>query len=154
MLFRSVHPPQGCNTGAVFSELSKQLACDLPAKSPSDLLKLLSEESALATESPPQQSQRSEKLASMLYNALESAAKRTSDWVQRTSYQLEQHQPVGHCLTGSGSARFCLCSGQAQAETLSEILRKEGDLRVYTFRTWNTPSISQQWSEMHRDGHY
>ncbi len=129
--FVIVHPPEGCDTASVFRELAN---LDVPAdapRSPDRLLQGLSEGDDKC-------------VGAMLYNRLEPAAALCTDWIARSASRFDRYNPLGRCLTGSGSARFCLCSTREQAETIASGLRSFGDFRVYSASTWFSPSIEIQ----------
>ena len=132
------HPPQGCDTGAIFSKLKEtdQLAFDesnlrLGKRSPESLMSFLSSGDAVG-------------VAAELYNCLERPAAMSNEWIERTASRFDRYNPLGHCLSGSGSARFCLCRTHEEAEKIASELRSFRDMRVYTASTWLSPSIPAQ----------
>jgi 4-diphosphocytidyl-2C-methyl-D-erythritol kinase len=135
-----VHPPAGCQTAAVFSLVRDSIADRQSACSPDELL------ACLAQRIPePWQPAR---LGQLLYNRLDVAAVQTTEWVQRTASRIAQCDTLGQCLSGSGSARFCLCADRAQAEAMAAKLQREGNFRAYPFSTWTSPSIGDQIAAM------
>jgi len=123
-----VHPREGCNTGEVFKKLRSGGELDGPRRSPEG----------------PHDSQPWNELGHLLYNRLDGAAKQTTAWVQRASNRLDRYNPHGQCLTGSGSARFCLCSSREQADEIATEIRKEEEYRAYSVSSWRTPALSVQ----------
>jgi len=136
--FVLVHPPQGCDTGAIFRKLKEtdQQACEAAGSStnhrtPESLMSFLSAEDAVG-------------IGGELYNRLEKPAASSNEWIERTASRFDRYNPLGHCLSGSGSARFCLCRTHEEAEKIASELRSFRDMRVYTASTWSSPSIPAQ----------
>jgi 4-diphosphocytidyl-2C-methyl-D-erythritol kinase len=130
----------------VFAKLRSGGELDGPRRSPEALLKRLSEMQALSGLSgkAPLDSQHWNELGRLLYNRLDAAAKQTTAWVQRAANRLDRYNPYGQCLTGSGSARFCLCSSREQADEIATHIRKEEEYRAYSVSSWRTPALSVQ----------
>jgi 4-diphosphocytidyl-2-C-methyl-D-erythritol kinase len=127
-----VHPPRGCDTGTVFRGLAAAgPSWTEPRRSSEEMQNLLS-------------CGANERIARMLYNRLELPAGQCTDWIDRSARRFDRYKPLGHCLTGSGSARFCLCSTPAEAEKIASELQSFRDFRVYTASTWGSPSIQEQ----------
>ncbi|MEY2613841.1 MAG: 4-diphosphocytidyl-2-C-methyl-D-erythritol kinase [Planctomycetota bacterium] len=141
-----VHPREGCNTGEVFKKLRSGGELDGPRRSPEGLLKRIGELQALSglNGKAPHDSQPWNEIGHLLYNRLDGAAKQTTAWVQRASNRLDRYNPHGQCLTGSGSARFCLCSSREQADEIATDIRKEEEYRAYSVSSWRTPALSVQ----------
>lgn len=147
-----VHPREGCNTGAVFSRLRSDGALEGPRQTPDRLLELLPrlavpQPSVLETSelrTTPTSANDWKVLGELLYNRLDEAAQKTTAWVQRAAIRLDRYNPHGQCLSGSGSARFCLCSSREQADEIAEELRKEGEYRAYSVSSWRTPALTRQ----------
>lgn len=137
-----VHPREGCNTQAVFSRLRDDGALDGPRRSPERLLEALAVLSSEGAINPSANDWN--QLGGLLYNRLDDAAKNTTAWVQRAAIRLDRYNPHGQCLSGSGSARFCLCSSREQADEIAEELRKEGEYRAYSVSSWRTPALTRQ----------
>ncbi|MBM3965459.1 MAG: hypothetical protein FJ308_10415 [Planctomycetes bacterium] len=136
--FVLVHPPQGCDTGAIFRKLKEtdQQAYDATGsstnhRSPESLMSFLSAEDAVG-------------IGAELYNRLEKPAASSNEWIERTASRFDRYNPLGHCLSGSGSTRFCLCRTHEEAEKIASELRSFRDMRVYTASTWSSPSIFAQ----------
>ena len=136
--FVLAHPPQGCDTGAIFRKLKEtdQRACNAPGselskRSPESLMSFLSAGDAVG-------------IGAELYNCLEKPAASSNEWIERTASRFDRYNPLGHCLSGSGSARFCLCRTSEEAEKIASELRSFRDMRVYTASTWLSPSIPAQ----------
>ena len=141
-----IHPREGCNTGEVFAKLRSGGEFDGPRRSPEDLFKRIGELQALSgmNGKAPLDSQHWNELGHLLYNRLDTAAKQTTAWVQRAANRLDRYNPYGQCLTGSGSARFCLCSSREQADEIATEIRKEEEYRAYSVSSWRTPALSVQ----------
>lgn len=137
-----VHPREGCNTQAVFSRLRNDGALDGPRRTPERLLEALAVLSSAGATNPSANDWN--QLGSLLYNRLDDAAKNTTAWVQRAAIRLDRYNPHGQCLSGSGSARFCLCSSREQADEIAKEILKEGDYRAYSVSSWRTPALTQQ----------
>jgi 4-diphosphocytidyl-2-C-methyl-D-erythritol kinase len=131
-----VHPPMGCSTAQVFSLVRQSIADRKQAQSPEALLECLI--------NLPENPHSTARLSRLLYNRLGEAAVQTTEWVQRTAQRIDRYKPYSQCLSGSGSARFCLLPDRAQAETIAAQLQREGDFRAYPFTTWTSPSILDQ----------
>jgi len=142
--FVVVHPPQGCSTAAVFRAWSEGNRTRTPPQEPTAPQRI---------ERLMEGLRRGDRIAvgAMLYNCLEVAAGRCTDWVERSARRFDRYNPLGQCLTGSGSARFCLCSTSEEAEKIASELRSFRDYRVYTASTWVSQSIEEQ-SEYLRSG--
>lgn len=134
-----VHPTVGCQTARVFSLVRETIADRKQAESPEVLLKCLTQQQA--------DTDHAARLSGLLYNRLDAAAVQTTQWVQRTAQRIDRFDPPGQCLSGSGSARFCLLSDRAQAEMIASQLRHEGDFRAYPFSAWMSPSILDQTNQ-------
>ena len=134
-----VHPTVGCQTARVFSLVRESIADRKHAESPEELLKCLINDQV--------ESDHAARLSGLLYNRLDVAAVQTTQWVQRTAQRIDRFHPHGQCLSGSGSARFCLLSDRAQAEMIASQLRHEGDFRAYPFTAWTSPSILEQTNQ-------
>lgn len=136
-----VHPPVGCHTGSIFRALASLHGLESPRKSAAAIVDVLAqrgdEVQGMGEESECE-------LAGLLYNRLELAASHTTEWVERTARRIDRYNPLGQCLTGSGSSRFCLCSTPEQAEKIASELRSFQDMRVYTASTWRAPPIDIQ----------
>ena len=141
-----VHPREGCNTQAVFSRLRSDGALEGPRRTPDPLLEVL----AVLSSAPPRTTLVNDwnQLGGLLYNRLDDAAKKTTAWVQRAAIRLDRYNPHGQCLSGSGSARFCLCSSREQADEIAEEILKEGDYRAYSVSSWRTPALTQQVNQV------
>jgi 4-diphosphocytidyl-2C-methyl-D-erythritol kinase len=85
-------------------------------------------------------------LARLLYNRLELPASQSTPWVERTSRRIDRCDLIGQCLSGSGSARFALCSERAEAQALALDLQREGEFRAYPFSAWTSPGVDKQVS--------
>lgn len=131
-----VHPVQGCSTAEVFARVRESIAERTYPMDPTQLLECLAK--------PPDSPDTSARLGQLLYNRLDAAAMQTTEWVERTAQRIHRYNPHGQCLSGSGSARFCLLSDRSQAETIAQELKREGSFRAYPFSLWASPSISDQ----------
>lgn len=139
--FVVVHPPVGCNTGSIFRALASLHGLDSPRKSADEMVESLAQR---GNEVQGMEEVSECEMSGLLYNRLELAARRTTDWVERTARRIDRYNPLGQCMTGSGSSRFCLCSTEEQAEKIASELRSFRDMRVYTASTWRAPPIDIQ----------
>jgi 4-diphosphocytidyl-2-C-methyl-D-erythritol kinase len=156
--FVLVHPPVGCSTASIFRALADSHGLDSPRKTSQPLRRLLSEGREHGQAKSPIDE---EELGRLLYNRLESAAvlRTTADskagteanWVVETARRVDRYNPPGQCMTGSGSARFCLCSTQEQADKITRELRTFRDIRVYPATSWVSPPISIQAESLKQD---
>jgi len=131
-----VHPVQGCSTAEVFASVRESIAHRQQPNAPTDLLDCLSQSLEGVDHTA--------RLGRLLYNRLDEAARQTTQWVERTAQRIDRYNPHGQCLSGSGSARFCLLTDRRQAETIATQLQREGNFRAYPFSAWASPSISDQ----------
>lgn len=135
-----VHPPQGCSTAEIFRNLTDQSlhppqsAGSLPRNS-DEMLQAL----ALG---------QNERLGALLYNRLDLAARPRNPWIDRTAKWFDRYKPLGQCLSGSGSARFCLCSNRQEAEKIGSELALLNESRVFVASTWHSPSIQEQTEQL------
>ncbi len=125
-----VHPPRGCGTKEVFEKLGRQFELE-PRVEPDALIQNLRQGLTLT---PP----------SGVFNRLESAAAKTTDWIERSRSWIDRYDHHGQCMSGSGSARFCLCATRAQAEKIVSELRTSGGMRAYYAQTWQSSGIEDQ----------
>jgi 4-diphosphocytidyl-2-C-methyl-D-erythritol kinase len=131
-----VHPPEGCHTAEVFALVRDSIERGYQVRWADEMIECLA--------SGPKTQNHQARLAKLLYNRLDGSAVRTTKWVEQTAMCIARYNTLGQCLSGSGSARFCLCNTRAQAEEIASELRQIGDFRAYPFSTWNSPSIDQQ----------
>lgn len=134
--FVIAQPPQGCDTASIFRVLAKWNTESGGASEPvlrnsDELLQALS-------------SGQSDQVGRLLYNRLELAARECNEWIDRTARQFDRYNPLGHCLSGSGSARFCLCSTRLEAEKIASELALLNEFRVFVASVWHSPSIQDQ----------
>lgn len=128
--FVIAHPPRGCGTREVFAALdieSSQFQCEKPDK----LLNNLEEGDV-------------NDIGGGMFNRLEDAALGTTDWIKRSRKWIDRHDHHGQCMSGSGSARFCLCSTREQAEKIVTDLRSDGGMRAYYAQSWQSSGIEEQ----------
>jgi 4-diphosphocytidyl-2-C-methyl-D-erythritol kinase len=128
--FVVVHPPVGCGTAEVFKALGPISWQERP-ETPETLLRTLKL-------GGPSQSQWG------VFNRLETAAMRTTDWIDRTRKRIDRYNHLGQCMSGSGSARFCLCATRDQAEKIVSELRTNGGMRAYYAQSWQSSGIEEQ----------
>jgi len=128
--FVIVHPQVGCGTAEVFKALGQISWQDNPEK-PECLLNSLELGGGL-------QSQWG------VFNRLETAAMWTTDWIDRTRKRIDRYNHRGQCMTGSGSARFCLCTTRDQAEKIVSELRTIDGMRAYYAVSWQSSGIEEQ----------
>jgi 4-diphosphocytidyl-2-C-methyl-D-erythritol kinase len=133
-------PPEGCDTASIFRVLAKWHAdpghaSETMLRNSDELLQSL----ALG---------RSDRVAPLLYNRLELAARECNSWIDRTARRFDRYNPLGHCLSGSGSARFCLCSTRSEAEKIASELESLNEFKVFVASTWRSPSIQDQAKQL------
>lgn len=121
--FVVVHPPVGCGTADVFSKV-RVVAGE--RRSPERLITSLRCSDAQET-------------GKELYNALEYPAEQVTDWISRAGRWIDRYDQFGQALSGSGSARFCLCRSWEQAERVVMELKSQGTVRAYAVRPWCQP---------------
>ena len=125
-----VHPPRGCGTKEVFETLGHQFNLDQRMKPDT----LIHELSTGGTTTP----------FSGVFNRLESAAMLTTEWIDKSRKWIDRYDHHGQCMTGSGSARFCLCATREQAEKIVGELRTNGGMRAFYAHTWQSSGIEEQ----------
>jgi len=128
--FVIVHPPIGCGTAEVFKALGPISWQDKP-ETPENLLKSLE----LGGKSQSHWG---------VFNRLETAAMWTTDWIDKTRKRIDRYNHRGQCMTGSGSARFCLCTTRDQAEKIVSELQTNGGVRAYYAESWQSSGIEEQ----------
>jgi 4-diphosphocytidyl-2-C-methyl-D-erythritol kinase len=138
-----VHPPQGCNTAEIFRNLANQ-----PPQStePTHTAQSVARNSAEML--PVLASGQNEHLGPLLYNRLDQVARRCNPWIDRTAKWFDRYKPLGHCLSGSGSASFCLCSNRQEAEKIGRELALLKESRVLVASSWHSPSIQEQAKQL------
>lgn len=117
------HPPVGCGTAEVFSKVR---VVGRERRSPAKLITALSCNNA-------------EQAGNELYNALEYPANQVTDWISRAGRWIDRYDQFGQALSGSGSARFCLCRSWEQAERVARELQSQCAVRAYAVRPWCQP---------------
>lgn len=127
-----VHPPRGCGTQQVF-----------------DSLKKLEDSSAAQSRSPEQLIQsvqigNSATVGEHLFNRLEEPAMLTTEWILSSRKRLDRYNHHGQSLSGSGSARFCLCESAEQAEKITRDIMHQGEMRAFNVSSWQSPGIVEQ----------
>lgn len=131
-----VHPPEGCQTAQVFGLVRESISQRQQVQEADAMIRCLDD--------GPKEPNHQARLAQLLYNRLDEAAIRTTYWVEQTARSIARFNTLGQCLSGSGSARFCLCTSRAQAESIALELHQVGNFRAYPFSTWTSPSIGEQ----------
>ena len=135
--FVLVHPPRGCNTREVFESLnSKSYTVD--PKNPDELLRSLTEGGVSS-------------IAAGLFNRLENPAMQTNSWVDASRRWIDRYDHHGQCMTGSGSARFCLCATREQAEKIVSELQTSGGMRAYYARSWQSSGVEDQVKRIRKE---
>lgn len=125
------HPPVGCSTKEVFAKLR------LGKKHDHTVFNVL-------------ESLKSEQLTSLggsLFNDLEEPASQVTPYIERVRNWIDRYDHLGQCMSGSGSARFCLCHNQNQAEIIANDIRSKG-VRAYAVQPWMQPSMASQLTAM------
>jgi len=135
--FVIVHPPRGCGTREVFAALGQE-SLSRQRQLPGTLLKGLKEGDVKT-------------VGGGMFNRLENAAMRTTDWIDRSRRQIDRYDHHGQCMTGSGSARFCLCETSEQAEKIVRELRTIGGMRAYYAQSWQSSEIEEQLKEIRNE---
>ncbi len=128
--FVIAHPPRGCGTRAVFTALDDD-ANQSRRENPNSLLTGLVEGDLDA-------------IGGGVFNRLETAAMRCTDWIDRSRKRIDRYDHRGQCMSGSGSARFCLCSTREQAEKIVSELQTNGGVRAYYAQSWQSSGIDEQ----------
>jgi 4-diphosphocytidyl-2-C-methyl-D-erythritol kinase len=126
-----VHPPVGCSTKEVFCRL---LIDEKSQHKVVDVIESL-------------KSNQMRKVASAMFNDLESPASQVTALIERSRNWIDRYDHLGQCMSGSGSARFCLCDSHEQAEKIANGVRLNG-ARAYVVRPWIQPSLQSQISAM------
>ncbi len=128
--FVIAHPPRGCSTKEVFQSLNGELATE-PRMKPDSLIDGLRDGVLF-----------SPKLG--MFNRLEVAARRTTEWIDRSRMWMDRYDHHGQCMSGSGSARFCLCTTRDQAEKIVSELRTNGGMRAFYAQSWQSSGVEEQ----------
>jgi 4-diphosphocytidyl-2-C-methyl-D-erythritol kinase len=126
--FLLIHPPEGCGTAAVFSKVVLNLT---HPNGPEDLL--------LGLESGDLHC-----VGGGLHNDLEAPAEQVTEWILRARKWIDRYDHHGQAMSGSGSARFCLCRSHEQAESIKTEIQRESSVRAYAVQLWQQPSLEQQ----------
>lgn len=135
-----VHPPRGCGTKDVFDSLKKVGVSDESVRlSPDNLIHLL-------------QTGDSSAIGGELFNRLEKPAMLTTEWISSSRKQLDRYNHHGQSLSGSGSARFCLCESAEQAEKITREIKQQGKMRAFCTSSWQSPGIDEQAREIFSRG--
>ena len=130
--FAIVHPPKGCGTRDVFAALEHESFRNHRER-PEMLLAALKEGDVNT-------------VGGGMFNRLESAAIRTTDWIERSRRWIDLYDHRGQCMSGSGSARFCLCTTREQAEKIVNDLRTNGRMRAFYAQSWQSSGIKEQYT--------
>jgi 4-diphosphocytidyl-2-C-methyl-D-erythritol kinase len=125
-----VHPPRGCSTKDVFKTLNFHPELR-DAQDPNQLISAIEKGDAKT-------------IGGELWNRLERAAETTNVWITRSRKWIDRHDHHGQALSGSGSARFCLCESQEQAEKIATDIKLHGEMRAYCVQSWRSPGIEEQ----------
>jgi 4-diphosphocytidyl-2-C-methyl-D-erythritol kinase len=133
-----IHPPRGCSTKMIFDQLKRHDPLHHDTLLSSDRLIEGLESGNLAT------------VRGELFNRLEEPAKLTSDWIERSRMWLDRYDHHGQALSGSGSARFCLCRTAAEAEKIVIDIESHGEMRAFAVTTWQSPSVRMQMAQIQK----
>jgi 4-diphosphocytidyl-2-C-methyl-D-erythritol kinase len=126
--FLLLHPPEGCGTAAVFSKV----VCNIThSRGPEDLLLGL-------------ETNNVQLVGRGLHNDLEAPAEQVTEWILRARKWIDRYDHHGQAMSGSGSARFCLCRSHEQAESIKTEIQRESSVRAYAVQLWQQPSLEQQ----------
>ncbi|MFN7874826.1 MAG: 4-(cytidine 5'-diphospho)-2-C-methyl-D-erythritol kinase [Pirellula sp.] len=126
-----VHPPIGCSTKEVFRRLRIEESSQRQVVDVLESIKSL----------------RTDRVASAMFNDLESPAREVTPYIERSRNWIDRYDHLGQCMSGSGSARFCLCDSLEQAEKIANGIRSNG-ARAYVVRPWIQPSLQRQFEAM------
>ena len=132
--FVIAHPPRGCGTREVFAALSRE-RYEWSQRKPDGLIFGLQEGNI-------------ETVGQEMFNRLEEPAMRVTDWIDRSRKRIDRYDHHGQCLSGSGSARFCLCSSREQAENIANELQLNGGMRAYYAQSWQSSGIEEQYNRI------
>jgi 4-diphosphocytidyl-2-C-methyl-D-erythritol kinase len=126
-----VHPSVGCSTKEVFCRLQMD---EKRQHKVVDVIESL-------------ESNQIERLGAAMFNDLESPASQVNPYIDRSRNWIDRYDHLGQCMSGSGSARFCLCSSYDQAEKIANGVRLN-EARAYVVRPWIQPSLQSQFAAM------
>jgi 4-diphosphocytidyl-2-C-methyl-D-erythritol kinase len=126
--FLILHPPEGCGTAAVFS---KYVGNRTHPNSPEALLSGLEKNDV-------------QRVGQGLRNDLEAPAEQVTEWILRARRWIDRYDHHGQVMSGSGSARFCLCKSHEQAEKIKTEIQRESSVRAYAVQLWQQQSLEQQ----------
>jgi 4-diphosphocytidyl-2-C-methyl-D-erythritol kinase len=127
--FVIAHPPIGCATRDVFAAWNGGNA---PSdRDPQTLIRALNEGDTMS-------------VGRELWNGLEVAAEKTTPWIERSRKWIDRYDHHGQVLSGSGSARFCLCESLEQAEKMAIEINLQGEMRAFCVQSWRAPGIEAQ----------
>jgi 4-diphosphocytidyl-2-C-methyl-D-erythritol kinase len=127
--FVIAHPPRGCSTKVVFGSLNCPSVTD--RKDPSGIVEDLRMGGVM-------------QIASGVFNRLETPAMTTTEWVGRSRRWIDRYHHHGQSMSGSGSARFCLCATRDQAEKIVTELRTNGGMRAFYAQSWQSSGVEEQ----------
>jgi len=128
--FVIVHPPRGCSTKDVFEAFGANPQPKLE-NTPDQIIRSLRTGDVNA-------------IGEALLNRLENSAVQTTTWIERTRKRIDRYDHLGQCMSGSGSARFCLCTSREEAEKIAIEIQSEGEMRAYCAQSWQSPGIEEQ----------
>ena len=129
--FVIVHPPRGCGTREVFAALNSDPTLRNQRKPDGLIIGL--------------QEGKIESVGEEVFNRLEEPAIQITDWIDRSRKRIDRYNHHGQCLSGSGSARFCLCGSREQAENIVNELQLRGGMRAYYAQSWQSSGIEEQY---------
>ena len=135
--FVIAHPPRGCGTREVFAALDREVSQWSPRKPDGLIIGL--EDGMIQI------------VGKEIFNRLEEPAKQITDWIDRSRMQIDRYDHRGQCLSGSGSARFCLCGSREQAENIVNELRSNGGMRAYYAPSWQSLGIAEQYNRVRNE---
>ncbi|MFY7876452.1 MAG: 4-(cytidine 5'-diphospho)-2-C-methyl-D-erythritol kinase [Pirellula sp.] len=130
--FVIAHPPRGCSTKEVFDSLRTiNETQEVSKRTPDFLIESLQQGDTTA-------------IGGELFNRLEEPAMRTTEWILSSRRQLDRYNHHGQSLSGSGSARFCLCESTEQAEKIAREIQQQGLMRAFSASSWQSPGMDEQ----------
>lgn len=139
-----VHPPAGCSTSEVFRRLKAAQFTSNLQSSALQADRVLDSNQAVESLQKCLADGNAIGVGHHLYNALLEPAAEVTDWISRAGSWIDRYDHFGQTLSGSGSARFCLCSSWEQAEIIERELRSLNMVRAFAVRPWHQSRLQDQ----------
>lgn len=121
------HPPVGCSTAEIY-------ALCRPTAAPKQAQEIIT-----ACESGQFQ-----KIGAALFNALQSPASQTTDWIDRQLSIFATHGAAFALMSGSGSSCFALLEHAESGKSICASAARTGIRRVYQVASWYGDAIERQ----------